>query len=211
MVAVDLPGHGLRAGEDTSNLTRDDFVSAVVNEVRASSLHNVVLVGHGLSAPIVLEAATRLEEPPRRVVLLAGVVPYEGKAPLDMLPRMSRLGLKAMLRFGRLAKRDVRLPKAVITNVYCNGMDPFDVIQIVGRFVPLPVQLLRSAGLPNDVAQSFPVTYVPLWRDRIAPSELQRRMAERIGRVEIAPELDSCHEVMVERPSQIADILLSYA
>ena len=208
VVALDLPGHGPLAREDTSSLSFDDFVSAVTGEVRSQGLHDLIMAGHGVAAPILLQAATKLEEAPRRIVLFAGVIPDEGKSTLDMLPRMNRLGFKMMARLNGIARMDFRLPKAVITNGYCNGMDPFDVIQIVGRFSPMPLQLFRARVYLNDLARNCPVTYVPLWRDRLLPSQLQRRMAERLGGVEIAQELDACHEVMTERPKQVADILL---
>ena len=211
VVALDLPGHNPQTKQDTSSLVIDDFVSAVAGEVRSQGLHDVIMVGHGVAAPILLQVAASMEEPPRRIVLFAGIVPDEGKSALDMLPRLNRLGFKTTAFASRSLKKDFKLPKPVVTNVYCNGMDPFDVIQIVGRFGPLPPQLLQAKFYLNQQARTCPVTYVPLWRDRLLPSELQRRMAERLRSAEIVGELDSCHEVMIERPNQVADIILRYA
>ena len=211
VVAVDLPRDGPRLREERPALTLDDFVSAIAGEVQAQSLEDVIMAGHGVAAPILLQAAAQLKVPPKRIVLFAGIIPDEGKAPLDMLPRVNRLGFKMMARMTSVAKKDFKLPKAVITNVYCNGMDPFDVIQIVGRFGPLPLQLFRSRVYLNDLSRGYPVTYVPLRRDKLLPHELQRRMAARIEGVEIVGELDACHEVMIERPREVADILRSYA
>ena len=185
-------------------------MSAVTDEIHSQGLHDLIMVGHGAAAPLILQAAAKLEEPPRRVVVFAGIIPDDGKSTLAMLPRISRLALKSMSRMSRIARKDLRLPKAVITNVYCNGMDPFDVIQIVGRFGAIPFQLFQTPIRAHDLASNLPVTYVPLWRDRLVPSRLQRRMAERIAGVEIAPELDSCHEVTIELPRQVARILLKY-
>ena len=219
LVSVDLPGHGTTAGGDVSRLSFDDFVSAVTDAVRAQDLRDLTMVGHGIAAPIILHAAAKLEQPPKRIVLLAGFIPDEGKSALEMLPRSSKLGLKLIARLngrGMMARLNgrginLRLPKAVINSLYCNGMDPFEVIKIVGRFCPLPVQLLQSRVYLNDLARMCPVTYVPLWRDKLLSPRLQRRMAERLGNVEMVAELDSCHEVMIEHPRQVADLLLRYA
>ena len=210
VAAMDLPGHGPGARQDTSSLTLDDFVAAVTDEVRSQGLHDLVMAGHGVTASILLQAAAKLEEPPKRIVLFAGIIPDEGKNALAMLSRLNRLGFKTMARSNVIGKKELRLPKAVITNVYCNGMDPFDVIQIVGRFSPLPLQLFQTRASVNNFGRTCPVTYVPLWRDRLFPPEMQRQAAERLGGVDILAELDSCHEVMIERPKQVADILLRY-
>ena len=211
VVAVDLPRDEPRLREERPPLTLDDFVSAITSEVQAQNLEDLIMAGHGVVAPLLLQAAAKLKVPPKRIVLFAGVIPDEGKAPLDMLPRVNRFGLKMLARITSVAKKDLKLPKAVITNVYCNGMDPFDVIQIVGRFGPLPWQLFRSRVNLNDPSRGYPVTYVPLRRDKLLPYELQRRMAVRMEGVEIIGELDSCHEVMIERSREVADILMSYA
>ena len=210
VVSMDLPRQAA-ARDAASVLTHDDFVSAVVSEVQSQGLHDLIMAGHGAAAPILLQAAAKLEEPVRRMVLFAGIIPDEGKTPLDMLSRVNRMGFKTMAKLSSIVRKECKLPKAVITNVYCNGMDPFDMIQIVGRFGPIPPQLFRSRIYLDDLAPVCPVTYVPLWRDRLLPPELQMRMALRLGDVDLAGQLDSCHEVMIERPKQVADILFSYA
>jgi pimeloyl-ACP methyl ester carboxylesterase len=210
VLALDLPGHAARPKEDVSGLSLDDFVSAVTNEVKSQGLHDLVMAGHGVAAPVLLQAAARLDEPPKRIVLFSGVIPRDGKSVLDTLPRLSRLGFKTMARMNRVAKKDLRLPNAVITNIYCNGMDPFDVVQIVGRFRALPPQLFQTPIYLDDLAPGLPMTYVPLWRDRLVSLDIQQQMAGRLGSVEVVPDLDACHEVMTERPKQVADILLKY-
>lgn len=211
VITPDLPGHGSRAREDVSGLTLADFVSAVTNEVESRGLRDLILVGHGAIAPILVEAAAKLEQPPKRVVLFAGIIPDEGKSSMDMLPRAGRLGFSLLTKLQRGKGKGFKLPTPVIVNLYCNGMDPFEVVQIVGRFCPLPTQIVRTKVYLDGTTRKFPITYVPLWRDRLASSEKQIRMAERLGGVEVVSELDSCHQVMIERPKQVADILLRYA
>ena len=207
---MDLPRQEAGPPEDTPALTIHDCISAVADEVKAQGLRDLILVGHGLSAPIILQAASQLDELPKRIVLFAGIIPDTGRSAMDALPPLNRLGLKMLARMGRTSKYEFRLPKAVITSYYCNGMDPFEIIQIVGKYTPLPSQLFRAKIELGDFSSVCPVTYVPLWRDRLLRPELQKRMADRLGGVELEEELDSCHQVMLERPRQVADILLKY-
>lgn len=223
VVAVDLPGHGHQGDHDPRHIlaapfqlggtgaTLEDCASAVAGLVQSHGLHDLIIAAHGMAAPVVLKAAQMLDEPPKRIVLFAGLIPAEGKTPLDMLPRLHRQGFKMMSRLNGISRREFRLPKAVITQVYCNGMDPFDVIQIVGRFSSLPLPLFNTRTRIGDLAPNCPVSYVPLWRDRLIPPHLQRSMAARLAGAELGRELDSCHEVMIERPKQVADILAGYA
>ena len=212
VISMDLPRHEVKPWEeDMPALTLNDFVSAVVAEVKARDLRDVILVAHGLSAPIVLQAASQLEKPPRRVVLFAGVIPDTDRATVDVLPALKRLSFRMLARVNRISKYEFRLPKIVLTGLYCNGMDPFDVIQILGRYSPVPTQLVRTKIRLSDISGVCPITYVPLWRDRLVPSQLQRRMAERLAGVDVEDQLDACHQVMIERPRQVADILVKYA
>jgi pimeloyl-ACP methyl ester carboxylesterase len=211
VITVDLPREITQPGDDPTEPLLDDYVNTVTGVVQTEGLGDVLLVGHGASAPVVLHAAAKLDQPPSRVVLLAGLLPSEGKSVLDTLPILHRMGLKASARMSRLARREFRLPKTIIDHVYCRGMDPFDVIQFAGWFTPLPMRFFRSRVYLNDVARPCPVTYVPLWRDALVPLSLQQKMASRLDDIEMGAELDSCHEVMLERPGELADLLLKYA
>jgi len=207
---LDLPGHGAGAGKALSTIGLDEWVAAVADAVRACKLRDLVLVGHGVAAPVVLQAAAQLETPPKRVVLLAGVIPKEGKSSLSVFPLPLRLALDLLAFGSRLARKEVRLPKAFVTHYLCNNMDPMDVIQIIGWFTPLPIRSLHSRVSLNSFGSCCPVTYVVLWRDRLLSAELQRAMAARLGEVEVV-ELNSCHQVTIERPREVADLLLRYA
>ena len=207
---MDLPVIAPTPREDMSVVSLDDYVYSVTTEVDTQGLRDLILVGHGLAAPVLLHAAAKLEEHPKRIILFAGLIPDEGKSPLDVLPFRSRLGIKVKARLNGIAKRRPKLPKAAIQNVFCNGMDLFDVIQYMGRFKPLPLPMLRTRVHLDKINRTCPITYVPLGRDRLVPLALQRRMAGRLGDVEVADTVDSCHQVMIEHPRLVADLLLQY-
>ena len=211
VIAMDLPGHSSKEPVESSALTLDYLAAAVRTELQTHELTDVVIATHGMAAPIVLRAAADLERPPKRIVVFGGVIPEDGKSSLDSLPRVARTVFKAFSRFSRISRKELRLPKAAVTTLYCNGMDSFDMVQIVGRFTPLPRRALLDRVFLSGADNICLVTYVPLQKDRLIPLALQHRMAARLGNVEIAPTLNACHEVMVQHPKQVADILLSYA
>ena len=211
VAVLELPTRGPLVDGEVTALTTDYCVSSLVEEARSRGLRDLVMVGQGMAAAVVLQAAAQMDPPPKRVVLLAGVIPDEGRSVLDMLPRVNRRKFKTPTRLSRKARKEFRLPKSVITSVYCNDLDSFDVVQVVGLFGPVPMEILKSRTFLGELPRNVPVTYVPLWRDRLVPLSLQRRMAERRPEIEVVGELDSCHEVTIERPKQVADILLRYA
>ena len=106
VVAMDLPGHGPRGEgnprhilttsvkEDRSSLSLEDFVSAVASQVQSQGLHDLVMAGHGVAAPILLQAAAKLEDPPRRIVLFAGLIPGEGESPLGDASPATQAGIQ---------------------------------------------------------------------------------------------------------------------
>ena len=62
----------------------------------------------------------------------------------------------------------------------------------------------------EDSELPCPVTYIVLTNDRVIPPDSQRRIAERFDGVETV-EIESCHQVMAQRPEELAEVLLRYA
>jgi pimeloyl-ACP methyl ester carboxylesterase len=207
---MDLPGHGTDANGDTSAVQMEECVQAIVRAVERQELRDVVLVGHGFAAAPVLQAVAELPAPPKRVVLIAGIVPGQGKSMLSELSMSSRSAFKVLSLFNSLAGKDVKLPKGVISQYLCNGVDTMEVVQTVGFFGALPTRVLRSGVNLGDLSLPCPVTYIVLSRDRVIPPDAQRRMAQRIPNVELM-EFDSCHQVTLYRPKELADTLASFA
>jgi len=69
VVTLDLAGHG-RSGAERTEWTMDAFARDVVAVAEKLDLHKVVLIGHALAGPVVLEAARLL---PERVIGIIGV------------------------------------------------------------------------------------------------------------------------------------------
>jgi len=207
---LDLPGHGADADRDTAKVRLEECVHAITRSVEREGLKNVVLVGHGFAGPLVLQAAGQLPQPPKRVVLVACVVPLGQRTMLSALPQRTQAGFRLLAALSKLSQQRLRLPRSLISGRLCNGMDPMEVVQVLGLFGPLPTRVLNTKTPLDEWSLPCPVTYVVLTQDRVMPPELQERMAIRVPGVEIA-SLASCHQVMLYRPRELADLLLRYS
>jgi pimeloyl-ACP methyl ester carboxylesterase len=207
--SMDLPGHGTDSDGDTSSVLLDECVQSIVRTVERQELQDVVLVGHGFAGWLILQAAGQLPAPPRRLVLIAGLVPDRGKSMIDELPFTSWLSFQGKSRLDSLLGHDTRMPRGVVQRYLCNGMDPMTVVESIGYFGPLPVGVLRTKTLVLAEITS-PITYAVLTRDRVLPVATQRRMAARLPTAEII-ELESCHQVSLYWPRELAEILLGFA
>ncbi len=208
--ALDLPGHGANRTVPASQVGVEECVQALVQAVAAQRLRQPVLVGHSLGGALLLQAMGQFPQPPKRLVLLAGLVPGPQTSLLGLLPRRARAAFRVMSAVGLVSRQPMKLPGLVIRRCVCDGLPPMEVAQAVGRFGPLPVRLLKARFDLSDLKPPCPVTYVVLTRDSAVPPPLQRWMAQRIPGVEIV-ELDSCHEPMLHRPRELAQLLSRYA
>ena len=207
---LDLPGHGADANGDTTDVRLEECVHAITRAVERRELKDLVLVGHGFSASLVLQAAGELPTPPNRIVLVAGMVPLYQRNMLSVLPQKSRVSYRLLSVLSTFSGKGLRLPRTVIYNYLCNGMDHMEVVHSVGRFGPMPKRVLKTKVVLDHPEPTSPVTYVVLTQDKILPPDTQRRMAERVPGVDVV-ELEACHQAMLQQPRELADILLEYA
>ncbi|MBI4336841.1 MAG: alpha/beta hydrolase [Chloroflexi bacterium] len=209
-LAADLPGHGTRYCTGAkAPITLADCVSAVVAEAQAAGLQGPVVAAHGLSAMIALEAARQLKSRPRRLVLLAGVVPRPGGSPWQALPTSARLAFAVMGLLPGAPKGYLRFHRELVLKLMCNDM-PYHMAStlVLGHLRPFPSAPFRHPTSPSDYQLPCPVTYVVLGRDRFVPPEAQRQMADRLAGAEVV-EIDSSHEVLATQPEQVAHLLLA--
>jgi pimeloyl-ACP methyl ester carboxylesterase len=207
---MDLPSHGADAGGDTAGMLTEECVQAIVRAVERQDMHDLVLVGHGFSAPLVLMASAQLPVPPRRVVLVAGIVPGGNSNMISVLSPNIRFCFNLSAAITGLLGKELRLPRPLIDRYLCNGVEPKEIVQSVGFYGPLATRTLKTRVQREDLETPSSVTYVVLTQDRILPPLIQRKMAERIPDVDLV-ELEACHQAPLYRAREIADLLLSYA
>ncbi|MEE8465237.1 MAG: alpha/beta hydrolase [Dehalococcoidia bacterium] len=207
---IDLPGHGADAGGDTSAVRLEECVQAITRAVEREQLKDLVMVGHGFSASLVVQAASEMEVPPKRVVLVAGIVPAPQRPLISACSAKTRTAIRVFSMLSSLSRQELKLPSPAINGFLCNGMDSMDIVQLTGFLGPLPTKVLRSR-LPMESSElPCPVTYVVLTQDKMIPPDAQARIAERFEGAEMV-EIESCHQVMAQHPKELAEVLLRYA
>ena len=206
---VDLPGHGPDAKGDTAAVRMEECVEAIAHVVEREQLRDVVLVGHGISAGIVLQAAGSLESNPKRVCIVGGIVPEGSRSLISGCTGRIGSGFKMLSLLNTFSRKELRFPYPFISKYLCNTMETMEIVQILGFFGPLPTRLLNS-GLSLDGEVPAPVSCVVLTQDKVISTQAQRRTAERLNSDEVI-EVDACHMGIWQRPREVADALLSYA
>jgi pimeloyl-ACP methyl ester carboxylesterase len=207
---LDLPGHGADAGGDTAAVRLEECVQAITRAVERENLKDLVLVGHGFSGSLVVQAASEMAVPPKRVVLVAGIVPEPQRPLLSACSSRTRIAFRMLSLLSSMSRQDLRLPSYVINEYLCNGIDSMEVVQMMGFFGPMPTRVIKSK-LPMETSElPCPVTYVVLTQDKMIAPDAQGRIAERFDGVETV-EIESCHQVMAQHPKELAEVLLRYA
>lgn len=208
---VDLPGHGPDIAGDTAAVRLEECVEVITRAVEQEQLRDVVLVGHGVSGGIVLEASKHLPTPPKRLALVGAAVP-EGQRPLiGGCASGVRSWFRLVSLLSTLSRQELRFSGPVIERFLCNSMEAMEIVQILGFFGPLPTRLLRSRLSPEaETGLPAPLTCIVLTEDKLVTPAAQRRTAERLNSEETL-EIDACHMGVWQKPKAVAEALLRYA
>lgn len=206
VVAVDLPGFGERRLTDHDHITFGDSVATVVDHANRLNLRNIILVGHSMGSITAIEASQLISERLDRLILLGGMVPYEGVSSSDML----------QIHFDGQPSPMERMNSSSEREIYgADDMDAATEEWFFHRLTPLdaiPKQPLATPIYPSRIPTHVPVTYVIQTRDHSLPVDMQRRMIANLPHPpEEVIELDSGRNPMIGRPQETARLLLRYA
>ena len=206
--AIDLPGHGADRAADVALADLSDAVQTIAAVVERENFTDYILAGHELGGTVALYAAGELPTPPRRIILVAGIVPGGRAAPASAYPLITRAAIRASRTLGALVGKDIGVPSGIIGKYWCRGLDAMQRTETVGHFGPLPIGMLTRPAPLNLDSLPCPVTYVVLGRDRLIAPAVQRRMAARIPGASVV-ELDAAHQAGVQKPRELAETLLA--
>ena len=205
---MDLPGQGSDAADDVNLVDMAEAVQAIANVVEREEFRDYVIAGHELGGTIALRAATELPVPPKRVALLAGIVPPNRGKPVSSYPLLARVTIRLSKTLGSVIGRDLQAPKAMLSGYVCKGLDPMQRVETVGHLGPLPLRMLTESVTLSLDALPCPVTYIVLGGDRLISPAQQRAMAARIPGATVV-ELDAAHQAPAQKPRELAEILLA--
>jgi pimeloyl-ACP methyl ester carboxylesterase len=202
-IAPDLPGRRYRPA-DLGTITRQDWVDAVVNDICAAQLDDVVLVGHSSGGYVLPGVAALLPAVVRRLVFVAATIPGDGRRPVDYLkPKLRELSLagevtmRARARGRTLGGLRPGEP-AIATDLEVVDNGPRMGLEAPG---PLFETLAWSAA-----AASLPRTFVRCLHDRVVTPDLVERMIADMGGAEVV-DIEAGHDIATEASEVLASLL----
>ena len=181
--------------------------TAVADQVLASGLDEVVLVGHSGGGPVIQHVADRLPASVRRLVCVDAWVLRDGESILDVVPFAEQFRAVADAR----PDRSVEVPPPWWSEQLMNGAPADLVAETATRLVPLPfAHFEHPAFLPRLPTTGIPTSYVFLQDDIAVDPALYRTMAARLD----SPRIVECagpHEAMLTHPRELVAALLEAA
>lgn len=204
-LSVDLPGHGDEPG-DLATLTIEQCVDSVVRQIDDAGLDRVVLVGHSMAGITLPGVATALGAGRvAHLVYVACCVPPQGATVMSTLkPPVSWIA-GAMSRFVKVSKP---LPAPAAKWMFANGMTKEQQAEVVAGLVP-ESSVVTKQPVDRSAMPDLPTTWVLTVRDHSLRPPLQREFIANLGNVDEVVEIDTCHNVMLSEPDELARVLLS--
>jgi pimeloyl-ACP methyl ester carboxylesterase len=204
VLAVDLPGRAGKPG-DLATLTPRGAAESVVADIEAAGLDEIVIVGHSMAGVTVPGVVAKLgASRVREMVLATAFVPRQGNAIIDTLSGF----FAPIARFAAKGGKPFNVPRAAASIGFCNGMTReqrnFTLSRIYRESVLLVSEDVDRSDLPPDV----PRTWILTLRDRALSLRSQLASIDAIGGVQTMIQLDTCHDLMVSEPKQLAEILI---
>ena len=201
VLPVDLPGRGDRPA-DLSKIGVADFVDAVVDDIVARDLYDVVLVGHSLAGMTIPQVAARVPNRIRALVFVSCTVPRDGESSYDTLDPEIR-ALSDQSPRDELTTLDPEIAEAVFYN---DVTDPAVLEWALSLLVPEAPASVTDPMVLESMPRDIRRVWIRLNDDRIVVPEKQDRFMENLGGCEVI-ELDAGHMAMVSRPRDLARLL----
>ncbi len=205
-VTIDLPGHG-KSGVNRTDWTIEKFGQDVATVVNKLKLKKVILVGHSMGGPIIVEAAQRV---PKRTI---GIVAVDSGALKDPTKDPSKKSVDGIV--ANLSRNFSGTMQAIVKKyIFLPTSDKRIVQKVASDMAAQPPEIgvevmkgLRAWEMGDDLASikrvQAPVLFINA--KRTMPNvELYKKIAD--FRYRLIPNVG--HFVMLEDPKTFNEILL---
>jgi pimeloyl-ACP methyl ester carboxylesterase len=203
----DLPG----LGDDRTPLesvTLQSYIDRAVQTVKAAA-EPVLLVGHSMGGTVSCGAAEAISELLGRVVLIAGGLPTDGEAVVDLQPHIKNSEEAS----GLDKTHPSPLKDAIEFEIQPNG-EPFyntcssELVQrATARLRPQPISPWTTPlRLTADRFGAVPKTYIVCRQDRAFPASVQHFLCARTPGIR-KREIDTDHSPFYSDPEGLAAVL----
>lgn len=200
VLAVDLPGRGIRADVDLPGVTTRACAEAVVADMVAQDVQDAVLVGHSLAGVTIPRIMALAPERLRAAVLVSAIVPRHGEPVMTTMDPATRAAVEPALASG------VYSPGAGAgLEMLCNDLDAEQVEFVVKSRTDDSMRLLSEPADLSGLTAPVPRWYIHLTRDHRVPPALQDECNVHWGGHRVT--LDTGHMAMVANPRGLAGLL----
>jgi pimeloyl-ACP methyl ester carboxylesterase len=205
--APDLPGLG-HDRTPIESITLQSYIDRAVQAVKAAA-EPVLLVGHSMGGTVSCGAAEAIPEQLGRVVFIAGGLPLDGEAVVDVQPHITESGEPSGLEQTHASS----VENAIEFEIGPNG-EPFyntcssEVVRrAAARLRPQPIAPWKTPlRLTPDRFGAVPKTYIVCKQDRALPASVQHFLCARTPGIR-KREIDTDHSPFYSDPEGLAAML----
>jgi pimeloyl-ACP methyl ester carboxylesterase len=201
--APTLTGLGERSHLIGGSINLDTHITDVVNVIKWEDLTDICLVAHSYGGWPVSGAIEQVHDRIASVVYLDAFVPEDGQRGLDLASEFSRKGTLAAIEKGEVSR-----PAPTAETFSVNDKDRAWVdSKLTAQPVGVTLQPIKLTGAREKIAKK---TYIR------APSYPQPAFDQALAAKKTDPswrtyEVPSGHDVMVDMPERLVEILLEVA
>jgi len=199
--APSLTGNGDRSHLLSKDVTLDTQIADIVNLVTWEDLKDVCLVAHSFGGWPASGAVERIHDRLTSVVWVDAFKPRDGEKPLDYISEFSRKALEEAVARGETGRKAPPATTYSLVESQYAWIDSKLTAQPNGP----TFQALRLTGKLDTIAKK---TYIraPKYPQASFDRALAECRADKTWQTFVAE--DSGHDVMIDRPEWLADILL---
>jgi len=199
--APSLTGNGDRSHLLSKDVTLDTQIADIVNLIIWEDLKDVCLVAHSFGGWPASGAVERIHDRLTSVVWVDAFKPRDGEKPLDYISEFSRKALEEAVARGETGRKPPPAKTYSLVESQYGWID--------SKLTPQPngptFQALRLTGKLDTIAKK---TFIraPKYPQASFDRALAECRADKTWQTFVAE--DSGHDVMIDRPEWLADILL---
>lgn len=212
-VALDLPGYGTSPAP--KQLTFQDYANAVKEFIASTGAAKVLLVGHGMSGPVLQLVAEQLGQEQQAqisgLIFVGAYILQDGESILEVMPpematyfrQMATLNPQNLISLAEM-------PEYWYYNVVND--DQSQAEELLGKMTPAPLAPMEEKiKLTTFFNQHPPAGFISFNEDlTLPPGDFYPRQANRLGKPKHMP-VNAGHEGPVTKPREVAEAILFMA
>jgi pimeloyl-ACP methyl ester carboxylesterase len=199
-----LTGLGERSHLNSATVDLSTHIADIVNLIKWEALSDVVLCGHSYAGCVVTGVADQIPDRIRALVFLEGFLPQNGESLMDITPPEVAQFIRDQAKAGEGWKTNP-IPAQLL-----GVRDPHDIAWVDAQCTPQAIATFEERiKLTGNLEHIQDIAYVsPTERH---PNLLVSHERAKARGWKIRTLDNSGHDLMIDRPQELAEFLLEYA